>query len=205
MGASYDGASPRKRCSESSSSGGNKDANPISLFVFHQIRTNQLERRRMDSQDSEKTGTTANDSQESKFLISPLDPSNDQTSLARSPDRPPVPLSPLELLPTEIHIEIIKRAAEPTNGLPKYDSLCKLARASPVFTKLAQARMYHYLVLFDENSAREWLESAATIRGEFATRKLVLVVTGKEEEERVSATLCEKVLAFQTSDLIWRN
>ena len=158
----------------------------------------------MDSCDSEKTGTTANDTQESRFLISPLDPSDDPTSLTRSPDRPPVPLSRLELLPTEIHIEIIKRAAVLTDSQGEfvgYDTLCKLARASPVFTQLAQAQLYHDVLLISGGMAQEWSESAATIRGEFATRTLQLGWMEGEEEERVNATLCEEVLAFQTSNL----
>ena len=154
----------------------------------------------MDLRDSEQTGTTANNTQQSILPTSPLDPSNDSISVPRSPDRPLVPLSPLELLPTEIHIEIIKRAAEPTDARPEYASLCKLAHTSPVFTKLAQAQLYQNLVLLDEATTREWLESAATIRGEFATRELQLGCTD-EEEESISATSCEEVLAFQTSDL----
>ena len=169
-------------------------------LVFNQIRTKQLELLRMDSRDSEKTGTTADSTLGPTFSTSPLDPSNDSIPLPRSSHRLPVPLSPLELLPTEIHIEIVQRVAEPTKGTLDYAQLCKLARVSPIFTKLAQAQLYHHLVLFNENSAREWLESAATIRREFATRKLVL--GGADEgEECVSATTCEEVLALQTSDL----
>ena len=185
-------------------SGGRKERKCVQIaLVFSQIRTKQLEPLRMNSRDSEKARTTASHTQGPNLPSFPLIPPNDSIPVPRSFNHRPVPLSPLELLPTEIHIEIVEQVAAVQNSLGNcidYAQLCTLARVSPVFTKLAQAQLYHHLVLDDETMAREWLESATTIRGEFATRELVLSGTEKEEE-RVSATSCEEVLALQTSDL----
>ena len=157
----------------------------------------------MDSLDSLDSLTTASTTQHTILPALPLDSSSNSISLPRASRRPPVPLSRLELLPTEIHIEIIKRAAVLTDSQGEfvgYDTLCKLARASPIFTKLAQAQLYRTVVLQDERVAREWRASAATIRGEFAVRVLQLG-SRYEEQDRISSGTWGEVLALQTSDL----
>lgn len=182
-------------------SGKRKERKSVEIaVVFSQIRTNRLEWLRMNSLDSEKISTTADITPGPILPPFPLTPTDHSISLPRSPRRPPIPHSPLELLPTEIHIEIIKSAAESTDRRPEYDSLCKLACASPIFTKLAQGTLYRDVHLRGERRARKYLESEATLRGEFRTESLSLR-QGIARNDLLHSTTSNQVLALQTSAL----
>ena len=183
-------------------SGGRKARKSVKIaLVFSHIRTKQLERRRMDSWDSEKIGTTADNTPGPILPTSPLIPPNDSIPLPRSLSRPPVPPSPLELLPTEIHTEIVEIIAGTQRELlAGYNGLSKLARTSPVFTQLAQNQLYRRVLISSEGEAEDWLESPATIRGEHSTKVLWLMRDAKSEDDEMSEVV-ERVLAVQTSAL----
>ena len=169
------------------------------VVVFSQISANQLELLRMASQDSQNITERANNNQEPLIPNLPFIPSSDSNSTPRASNRPPVPLSRFERLPTEIHIAIIGELFYIDKGFITPDGLCKLACASPVFTRIAQKRLYLEVVLEGDDEARKWLDSDATIRGEFATRSLTL--RGEEEGRLVGVEVVEKVLVVQASVL----
>ena len=150
----------------------------------------------MDSEDSQKIAELVNNNAEPLIPNLPLVPSSDPISTPRASHRPQVPLSRFESLPPEIHSVVIKEHIA-KNSL-SYAETCKLARASRVFTKIAQGAMYRELVLYGEEQAIQWLESDATIRREFTTQVLVL---REEEGHSVCAETAERVLALQTSAL----
>ena len=79
-----------------------------------------------------------------------------------------------------------------------YKSACRLARASPVFTRIVQKRLYLEVVLEGKENACKWLESDSTIRAEFATRTLAL---SAKAGQLIGAEVVEKVLVSQTSAL----
>ena len=152
----------------------------------------------MASQDSEKITEHANNNQEPLIPNLPFIPSSDSNSTPRSSNRPPVPLSRLEQLPTEIHIAIIEELIRAEVDFLSDEEACRLACASPVFTRIVQKRLYLRIVLEGNEQARKWLESGSTIRGEFATRTLIL---RGEEGQVMGAGVVEKVLVLQTSAL----
>ena len=166
--------------------------------AFNQFRAKQLELLRMDSQDSEKITEHANNNQEPLNPKVPFNPSSDSISTPRSSNRPPVPLSTFERLPTEIHVAVVEELIRGKVDSLSYTSACRLARASPVFTRIVQKRLYLEIVLEGNEQARKWLESGSTIRGEFATRALSL---RGEEGQLMDAGVVEKVLVSQTSAL----
>ena len=152
----------------------------------------------MDPQDSEKITEHANNNQEPLIPNLPFIRSSDSISTPRSPRRPPVPLSTFERLPTEIHIAIIEELIRAEVDFLSYEEACRLACASPVFTRIVQKRLYLEIVLDGDEQVCEWLESDATIRGEFATRTLIL---SGEEGQLVRVGVVEKVLLSHPSAL----
>ena len=156
---------------------------------------------RMDSPDALDIPATAPITQQAVAPAFPSNSSSTANSLPRSPNRPPVPLSIFERLPTEIHIEILKIIDDfGTTKVPSKE-LCGLAWTSPLFTQPAQELLYRHISLSTEGQAREWMESDATVRGEFATRAWDL--DNEEEGQPLDAETVETVLAMQTSGLDW--
>ena len=155
----------------------------------------------MDSQDSQKITELANNNQEPLVPNLPIVSSSDPISTPHASRRPQVPLSRFESLPTEIHIAIIAESIQFAEYQIAFQHICKLARASRVFTKIAQSGMYREIILDHEERAIRWLESDATIRREFTTQELVIGREEGGESHSVCAETVERVLAFQHSAL----
>ena len=152
----------------------------------------------MDSPDALNIPATAPITQQAVVPAFTIISSSTATSLPRSPNRPPVPLSTFERLPTDIHTAVVEELIRGKVDSLSYKSACRLARASPVFTTIVQKRLYLEIVLEGKENACKWLESDSTIRGEFATRMLIL---RGEEGQVMGAGVVEKVLVLQTSAL----
>ena len=180
-------------------SGGAKERRNVEIaLAFNQFSAKLLELLRMDSEDSQDITELVNNNQGPLIPNLPFVPSSDSISTPRASRRPPVPLSRFESLRTEIHFAIIEESIHIAKNSMSYKGTRRLACASRVFTKIAQSAMHREVILGYEEQAIRWVESDATIRGEFTTQQLVI---GRAEGHSVCAEAVERVLALQTSVL----
>ena len=152
-------------------------------LALDQISTKQLESLRMASRDSYTIIDDDSATLQPILPVVPLNPASSSNSLLSAPRRPAVPLSLLESLPAEIHVEIVERIAEIADFTDRNAMLLALALASPVFSHLAQRVIYRHVTLADYEQMQQYLESPATIRREFATKSLALEVFIEDDGE----------------------
>ena len=164
---------------------------------------------RTDSPDAPDIPATALTTQQAVVPAFPIPSSSTANSLPRPPNRPPVPLSTLERLPTEILLHIAARFVPPANPTPpsdsdtkeNYRSLSRLARVSPLFTEIAQGLLHRLVILGGEEEAGNWLECRLITATDYQVTTLLLDAEGDMAVSSMEGDTVDEVLGRMTSAL----